>query len=240
MWTLWHFKSPNESARGRGIAPEFQPENSAVFGEDSISPPPPPQTAVYQFELASAVRLKVLDPNTLRLSKEATVLFRFSPEKLNAINNSLETFTRKLFAEELSRAYVEVSQESGEVIVVPSFNRRPLYDELKAVISQLTERSVAGTMLDRISHDIRLGCVTSEIRVSFDDVPNGSPLINFTRTVLTEGSRDPDIPLNSPGSKTTPFDTTIKMKTRAPSGRASDPRLRHLVEAAAHLPKRNK
>lgn len=201
----------------------------------------PTRKIIRQTELASASRLQALDPNTLKLSREAIALFEFPPEKIEAINSYLEAFTRKLFAEERSRAFVEVSSESGEVIVVPSFDRRPFYDELKHSLSQVAENSVARLMIERISHDIRLGCVTSEIRVSFEDDPNGNATVNFIRKVLAEAAHDPDIPLNSPGGKAlSPFDTTIKVRTRSPSGNVGDPRLRHLIDAAEQLPKRNK
>lgn len=227
---------------GEGLA--LTNHGQKISGPERSAAPPVDERQreiVYQTETANATRLNVLDPTTMKLSRGAISLLGFTPEKAESINKSIGAFTQKLFTEERSRAFVEVSQETGESIVVPSFDRRPFYNELKHSISQITDDSIARLLIERVSHDIRLGCVTTEIRVAFEDDQNGNPMIVFTRRVLAEGTHDPDIPLNSSADKLSSlFDTTIKMQTRAPSADASNPRIRHLVEAADRLPRRNK
>jgi hypothetical protein len=190
-------------------------------------------------EIANATRLQILDPASLKLSKQAAVVLDFSADKVDEVNKELELFTRRIFEEEVARAYVEVSS-LGEMIVVPSFDRRPLYQQFKNSITQITNSATARLMVDRITHDIRLGSVTSEIRISFDDDASGKPVTNFTRTVLREKAYDPEIPVEAPGGKQTfEFDTAIKLKTRVIGGNTTDIRLRHLIEAAERLPKKS-
>jgi hypothetical protein len=194
-----------------------------------------------KLEVAKLMNLAVLD-RAFALNKEAVAFFEFTSTDVDKTNACLKAFTEKLFDEEVSRAFVEISPE-GEVIVVPSFDRRPFYATLKNDIAKSTNQFIANAISERIIHDSNLGCVTSEIRVSASDDASGVTRVNITRAILKKQAFDPDIPLQSEGAKDgwpSQIAPTIKVTSKLLVGEAMDLRIRHLIAAGDRLPKKNK
>ena len=127
--------------------------------------------------------------------------------------------------------------------MVPSFDRRPFYAELKNNIAKTANKFVANAISERIIHDTNLGCVTSGIRVSASDDASGVTRVNITLTILKKQAFDPDIPLQSAGAKDVwPSQTapTITVQSKLLVGAATERRISHLLGAADRLPRKNK
>lgn len=196
---------------------------------------------IQKTEIAKATSLQALDSDSLQLSRQAIALLELSPEKVIEVNNAITSFTNKLFAEEIARAFVEIAPEQGEEIVVPSFDRRAMHASFKAEITRLTDKSVAQILIDRVSHDFQLGASTTEIRLSIGDGIDGKTRINFTRAVLSEKAYDPDIPWQ-PNDKRMPTNMPAVnlIQTSSLLTDTIKPRIRGLLSAADKLPKKNK
>lgn len=240
-------KHANDSASANG--PKRESEN-----KDSTSGQKTLDTAKLQKlnDIARVTSLHVLDSNTLKFRADTAALLELSQEKIYEIDRLLKSFTDQIFEAELTRAFVETSEERGEEIVVPAFDRSAFLMSLKSKISDLTGNEMAVFIADRLAHDRELGSTNTDIRVSIERDSNGVDRVNFTRLVLKNNAYSADIPLKTVTTEMLEklrsegkfdigvFNTspTHRIQTSGLLREAIAPRIRHLFDAADKLPRK--
>jgi hypothetical protein len=194
-------------------------------------------------DIARKKSLQVIDPETLTLSQEAIDWLNLDAARVESGNRIIVGFLSNLFQEELSRAYVEVSDEFGEIIVVPSFDRRKLQEDMRISLSGVVGKQISTLIYDRILHDYELGASKTEIRVSVEDGKDATERISFSRAVLAEEAYDADVPINVT-HKDLPFpiplSSTTVIRSSGLSSNGVRPRIAQLMNNADRLPKRPK
>ena len=257
-WLMWFFVF---SSKHKEVLHEdvkvSDDENKSILSSEASHLTPPSKGAdstEIQKLSKSAKPLYILDPVTLSISEETIKLLDLPSEKIREIDKFIGAFTDQLFALEVSRAYVEISDKNGEVIVVPSFDRSHLHTSLRDKISDLTNKDVARFIADRLAHDIYLGSTNTDIRLSIERAGNGIDRVNFSRRILSEKAFSAEVPLRTldsnvlmrlgPDSKidssmlttspTIPIQTSGLLKDTIPS------RFRALFDAVEKLPRKQK
>lgn len=191
-------------------------------------------------------KLQFLDPESLKVSNEVIDYLELTPEQVAQVNRGLDVFTKDLFQNELSRAFVEITANGNEEIVVPAFDRRPIHTALKLEIAQWAGPDFASSIAELISHDAQLGAVNTELRLGIQKGSDGRDRLVYTRKVLDPEAYDPDIPINryyKDGPRPdvpTVFSSTAKIRTEGILTDTLKPRLKFLFDAVETLPRQSK
>ena len=191
-------------------------------------------------EKALAEKLHMLLVSTesgmLAVHESTIAVLGLSPNQAHALNASLTQFFNRLRAEEVKHAYVEVSADGSEKIVVPAFDRKDLIDALTTELDESLGPAITDFVNDRLPYDWNLAAGNVEMLSYIQKGNDGQDREIFQRTTA---SKPQPVKLPGPSPERTVFSApTQKSSTNIPLRDDHYFRARHLWAAIYQLPRR--
>lgn len=189
---------------------------------------------------AKLVKLVSSKSGTLAVDESTIAVLGLSPNQAHALNGSLGTFFNRLRAEEVKHAYVNVSADGSEEIVVPAFDRKELIDALSIELDESLGHGIADFVNERLPYDSTLAAGNFEMRSYIEKGIDGKDREAFERT-LAAMSVPIKIPVDRGASeeRTVWTPPTVKLRTMSSRRDGDDHefRMRHLWAAIYQLPR---
>lgn len=179
--------------------------------------------------------LQLIDSQSLLLSKAVIDLLELTPQQAQGINDSFRMFLERLRSNELIHAYVSVSANGNEEIVVSPFDRSALVMLLRNEISSKAGADVGAFFAEQLAFDGTLAVVNAEMRVAVETGSDGADRVTFKRKIQNPQAPDEKTPYTVGGVR---FAATNTITTAGLLGSDIGPRLKHLFAAEKNLPRR--
>ena len=183
------------------------------------------------------VQLISTESGTLAVNGATIAMLGLSPNQAHQLNASLGKFFNRLRDEEVKHAYVTVSADGSEEIVVPAFDRKELIDALMTELDESLGPAIADFVNDRLLYDWNLAAGNFEMRSYIQKGNDGKDREVFERTTASKPQ-----PIKLPGmspERTVFSAPTQKNRTNIPLRDDHYFRARHLWAAIYQLPRRD-
>lgn len=187
-------------------------------------------------------RLPVVDSESLGLDIFIIELLKLATTQVEDINESFRSFIHSLRSAELAHAFVSVSPNGNEEIVISAFDRSSLIKRFQAEVSRKGTPDIADFLADQLPYDGTLAVVDAEIRVGIETGDDGADRVCFSRRIRRSDAVDDHTPVVMRGGifgdVDVRFSPTDLVTTKGLLGKEISPRLEHLFAAAHSLPRR--
>ena len=187
-------------------------------------------------------RLPVVDCESLGLNISIVELLKLTPTQVENINESFRSFMQSLRSEELAHAFVSVSPNGDEEIVVSAFDRSPLMKRLRAEVSGKSTPDIADFLADQLPYDTTVAVADAEIRVGIETGDDGADRMCFSRRIRRSDAVDDKTPVVMRGGifgdVDVRFSPTDLVTSKGLLAKGIGPRLSHFFAATPSLPRR--
>ncbi len=183
---------------------------------------------------AKQSNLQVFDSSTLSLNPGCAELLGLSFEDRLAVELRLKEFMDRLKAAELAQAFVSVTPNGDETIIVPAFDRHNIIERLRTDVSKAVNPDVGDFLANRIGFDMPAATANEVMSLGIETGDDGAERVVVSFSVLRRDAVDAKTPIVDGHVNFSPLG---RIHTKSLLGSGFDPRFKHLFQAAKTLPR---